>query len=40
MQTRREPTVASTPLALELPLYTRHPDDFRHLGELLDVVAV
>ena len=32
--------IAATALGAQLPLYTLDPDDFRELGDLLEVVAI
>ncbi len=32
--------IAATAHAAQLPLYTRNPDDFKALGELIEVIAV
>ena len=32
--------IASTALAASIPLYTRNPDDFQSLDDLLEVIAV
>jgi predicted nucleic acid-binding protein len=32
--------IAATALAADLPLYTRNPDDFRGIDDLVEVIAV
>jgi predicted nucleic acid-binding protein len=32
--------IAATACSADLPLYTRNPEDFRSLGDLVEVIAV
>lgn len=32
--------IAATACAAGLPLYTRNPDDFRAIGDLVEIIAV